>query len=394
MFQPKIQPRSSAERDNSLLLHSVLKAASTDIAHRLLDYASLDKVDCEASCILIALSNHEPASTATTSAIPPKNDLEPKKILIKDDTIIEKKDVSVKKEKEAHVTLTTDQSKTDPIMLLMAAAQVVDGKDYTTTDKFDTRKRNSSTYSIEEARRRDAYPNGRYYPKPGNKRIRTSPPTPAPTYNKVDTRRKHHRSTQDQPIESSNNSFSMQYHSMKQNPKVKQNALHTYITYMIYNDMTHGNTRRQSAVTYNHNNSTTNTVYNNNVKYQQPAQVQQQPQHHHQPQHHQQQQQQHQQRADFNLYSNHPSLSSSGSSAATSSTITTSMPPSTNNSPWHRHDDRSIMSRPLTAFLWNNDSSVNSHDNHNRKDMMILPPLSSNPRPSPSVSTYDRLPPV
>lgn len=135
-------------------------------------------------------------------------------------------------------------------------------------------------------------------------------------------------------------------------------------------------------------------MYNNNVKYQQPAQVQQQPQHHHQPQHHQQQQQQHQQRADFNLYSNHPSLSSSGSSAATSSTITTSMPPSTNNSPWHRHDDRSIMSRPLTAFLWNNDSSVNSHDNHNRKDMMILPPLSSNPRPSPSVSTYDRLPPV
>lgn len=86
MFQPKIQPRSSAERDNSLLLHSVLKAASTDIAHRLLDYASLDKVDCEASCILIALSNHEPASTtkkpasASASAIPPKNDLVPKKV--------------------------------------------------------------------------------------------------------------------------------------------------------------------------------------------------------------------------------------------------------------------------------------------------------------------------
>lgn len=82
MFQPKIQPRSSAERDNSLLLHSVLKAASTDIAHRLLDYASLEKVDCEASCILIALSNHEPASSTptTTSAIPSKNGLEPKKV--------------------------------------------------------------------------------------------------------------------------------------------------------------------------------------------------------------------------------------------------------------------------------------------------------------------------
>lgn len=54
----KVQPRSSAERDNSQLLHTALKAASTDIAHRLLDYASLDKLDCEASCILIALANH------------------------------------------------------------------------------------------------------------------------------------------------------------------------------------------------------------------------------------------------------------------------------------------------------------------------------------------------
>lgn len=72
MFQPKIQPRSSAERDNSLLLHSALKAASTDIAHRLLDYASLDKVDCEASCILIALSNHEPTFTASHDSKPKK----------------------------------------------------------------------------------------------------------------------------------------------------------------------------------------------------------------------------------------------------------------------------------------------------------------------------------
>ncbi|KAI9266370.1 hypothetical protein EDC94DRAFT_36113 [Helicostylum pulchrum] len=305
MFQPKIQPRSSAERDNSLLLHSVLKAASTDIAHRLLDYASLEKVDCE--CIIKEQVTIQQDACIST----------------KDDPIIEKKDVSIEKEK-AHVAPVTDQSKTDPIMLLMAAAQVVD------------------------ARRRDAYPNGRYYLKPDNKRIRTSPPTPAPSTYKVDTWRKNYRSMQDQPTESNNNSFSMQYHSMKQNPKVKQNALHTYITYMIYNDMTHGNTRRQSTVTYNHNNNTTNnsnTVYNNNVKYQQPpAQVQQQ---------HQQQQQ----RADFNLYSNHPSLSSSGSSAATSSTITTSIPPSNNNSPWLRHDDRSIISRPLTAFLWNNENS-------------------------------------
>lgn len=100
------------------------------------------------------------------------------------------------KKKKAHVAPVTDQSKTDPIMLLMAAAQVVDGKDYT-SDKFDNRKRNSSsTYSIEEARRRDAYPNGRYYLKPDNKRIRTSPPTPAPSTYKVDTWRKNYRSMQ------------------------------------------------------------------------------------------------------------------------------------------------------------------------------------------------------
>lgn len=58
----KVQPRSSSERDNRLLLHSALKASSNDMAHILLDYASLDKMDCEASCILIALSNHSVGS--------------------------------------------------------------------------------------------------------------------------------------------------------------------------------------------------------------------------------------------------------------------------------------------------------------------------------------------
>jgi hypothetical protein len=35
---------------------------------------------------------------------------------------------------------------------------------------------------------------------------------------------------------------------MKQNPKIKQNALHTYITYMIYNDKLHGNNNRMVSV--------------------------------------------------------------------------------------------------------------------------------------------------
>jgi hypothetical protein len=55
------------------------------------------------------------------------------------------------------------------------------------------------------------------------------------------------------------------------------------------------------------------------------------------------------------------------------------------------HDERSIISRPLTAFLWKDTSSASSATSE-RKEMMILPPLSS--RPSPSISTYDRLAPV
>lgn len=74
----------------------------------------------------------------------------------------------------------TPRSKTDPIMLLMAAAKVVDGNDL----KIERKKRHSHQRSVD----REAYPNGRYYLKQGhqNKRIRTSPPSPAPTY-KVDT---------------------------------------------------------------------------------------------------------------------------------------------------------------------------------------------------------------
>ncbi|KAI8144806.1 hypothetical protein BJV82DRAFT_59746 [Fennellomyces sp. T-0311] len=37
----------------------------------------------------------------------------------------------------------------------------------------------------------------------------------------------------------SKNAFSWQYLSMKQNPRIKRNAMHAYITYMIYTDMTH-----------------------------------------------------------------------------------------------------------------------------------------------------------
>lgn len=65
----KVQPRSSSERDNSHLLQSALKEASNDMAHRLLNYASLDKMDCEASCILIALANHQENQTTALKQV-------------------------------------------------------------------------------------------------------------------------------------------------------------------------------------------------------------------------------------------------------------------------------------------------------------------------------------
>ncbi|KAI8382963.1 hypothetical protein BD560DRAFT_385645 [Blakeslea trispora] len=38
--------------------------------------------------------------------------------------------------------------------------------------------------------------------------------------------------------------FSWQYLSMKQNPHIKRNAMHAYITYMIYTDMAHEQQQR------------------------------------------------------------------------------------------------------------------------------------------------------
>ncbi|KAI8063523.1 hypothetical protein BC940DRAFT_307419 [Gongronella butleri] len=43
------------------------------------------------------------------------------------------------------------------------------------------------------------------------------------------------------------NKFSYQYHSMKQNPKIKRNAMHAYITYMIYSDLAANDKKRKPA---------------------------------------------------------------------------------------------------------------------------------------------------
>ncbi|KAI8884875.1 hypothetical protein K501DRAFT_216652 [Backusella circina FSU 941] len=441
-YYPKVQPRSSAERENSLLLQTALKAASSDMAHRLLDYASLDKVDCEASCILIALANHDPNRPVDSR---PKKDIqqeqeESKKEQQEQQEKEEKKETA--KEKPAEIVVVKENKdvtqqthpKNDPIMLLMAAAEVVNNDDVLLNKQqqqdggYEKRRRYSnypsrdirllpSRRSIDDDERK-AYPNGRYYRKTAeeqNKRVRTSPPTPAPTHQPDTWRRKSghksdHRSTKENMGNSNNigtmksNTFSRQYHSMKQNPKVKQNALHAYITYMIYNDLAHG--RKQSF-----------DSRPDDSKFVNPIMPSQDNNHQFSP---------------FNHYGggtqrrstdppvNLPQLTPNSTAPSSQTELVVDNHTTTNSSsssshasmsPWYNsrihpppapappsipptlHDERSIISRPLTAFLWKDTSSVSSaNSGSERKEMMILPPLSS--RPSPSISTYDRLAPV
>ncbi|KAK4519864.1 uncharacterized protein ATC70_010108 [Mucor velutinosus] len=436
-FYPKVQPRSSAERDNSILLHSALKAASTDMAHKLLDYASLDKTDCEASCILIALANHEPLLSRSNKTNESNGETsEPKQ---PDQDKMNQENLSSKQASQ-DVTQTNDkksQQKNDPIMLLMAAAEVV----------------NRQSHS-DEKRKRYSYPS-RYYHRtsdewtPQHKRMCTSPPTsPAPTY-KPDTWRKnssrfHSKSDHKSSTKvAANNSFSRQYHSMKQNPKIKQNALHTYITYMIYNDLAHGGGTHQNgktnamttstlangAIEKNHQPNVFESVSTNNMH---PSTASSSVSPNYYKQSKQRNEHLHHRPYAGDALHNSPGSSSSMRSVSTTpadvnthSQLTTSSTTTGNtsdskstisslSSPWYPpanhsplnarssiapsapppppptfHDERSILSRPLTAFLWDKDDKP-SPTSTPKKDMMVLPPLSS-AKASSSPNDFSRL---
>lgn len=383
-YYPKVQPRSSAERDNSLLLLTALKAASTDMAHRLLDYASLDRADCEASCILIALANHD-INRLSESNHPKEN---------KEDRPMQEEELLspiIKESDEVVVQPNQPHIKNDPIMLLVAAAEVVDKNEYHNVKR--KRYSNERIRSEEEDYRRDAYPNGRYYRKSDDtpKRVRTTPPTPAPTH-RHDTQRENtksdHGNTKRIQYISHPNTFAHQYHTMKQNPKVKQNALHAYITYMIYNDMAHG----QKSHSNSYDDTYTPTMSHHNQYHKQPYTYQQGPDYHY--------------AGDSLMHNNnknrprsslpdsyHPPLKHTNSNTDMSlwySTPATTPPTSTRTQPPPL--DKAILSHPLTAYLWDKPISSNASD---RKDIMILPPLLSRPNQhSPSVMVTDRIPPT
>ncbi|KAG1152782.1 hypothetical protein G6F37_000771 [Rhizopus arrhizus] len=167
---------------------------------------------------------------------------------------------SLVKEAVVQANQNNNPLKNDPMMLLMAAAEVVEGS----REKKRLSEKRISKSSL------------------GNQ------------YHQRDTK------------ESKQHNFSRQYHSMKQNPKIKQNALHAYITYMIYNDLAHGSPSRNTHA-MDHN-------------------------------------------------KNHPWYSPPVPS-------TTFLEDKKSSSP--------IISRPLTAFLWNDTSS-------SLERSMILPPLTLN----------------
>lgn len=405
------------------------------MAHKLLDYASLDKTDCEASCILIALANHEPLGSRPNKTN--ESHGEPSKPKRPDQNKMNQESFSNKQALQG-VTQTNDkksQQKSDPMMLLMAAAEVV----------------NRQSHS-DEKRKRYSYPSKYYHRKsdewiPQHKRLRTSPPTsPAPSY-KPDTWRKnssrshsksdHKSSTK---VAQANNSFSRQYHSMKQNPKIKQNALHTYITYMIYNDLAHGGGTNQNgktnamatstlangAIEKNHQPSVFESTNTNSMP---PSTASVSPNYYKQSK--QRNEHLHHRPYAGDALHNSPGSSSSIRSVSTApadvnnhSQLTTSSTTTGNSSdskstisslssPWYPpanhsplnarssaaapppptlHDERSILSRPLTAFLWDKDDKP-SPISTPKKDMMILPPLSS-AKASPSPNNFDRLKPV
>ncbi|KAI8877138.1 hypothetical protein K501DRAFT_337620 [Backusella circina FSU 941] len=190
-YPKKIQPRSSStrqcqeEQDNEELTE--------------------DKVDVEASRILMDLANQE-------KTIPLKNLLETMTLNNED---------------------TKQQQQQDPIMLLAAAAAAIDDggkykkRSYERREiKLQSRNGSSKRKSITQEDDEEMHDTRRH-----------SKSSVSPTSNNT------WNSTSE--IKGNEHAFSWQYLSMKKNPRIKRNAMHAYITYMIYTDMAHS-TRQQN----------------------------------------------------------------------------------------------------------------------------------------------------
>ncbi|KAL0094642.1 hypothetical protein F4703DRAFT_1819838 [Phycomyces blakesleeanus] len=314
-YPPKVQPRSSAARDNGLILDMASQPSKNHKAPAI-DYSLLDKVDAEAGCILIALANHDPtkapfsipvadaaaallqsakstgdrtqpkgsavprnttdsiistSSSSSSSTSGSTNSMSISSLLSNDappspaltsqqEEPLEQKTIeplSTDKVPRSlfHNTQSGDEPwnshvQSDPIMLLVAAAEAVTSNDKALAEK-DRRRSGGKLYGdfFNLSRERDedgdhhvGQPKRKWHDHSmsdaqdiNDSRQRLSPEKRARQTN--DAWQDEFYEEKNPRSSDSSNSFSWQYQSMKHDPKIKRNAMHAYITYMIYTDM-------------------------------------------------------------------------------------------------------------------------------------------------------------
>ncbi|KAG1169465.1 hypothetical protein G6F70_008383 [Rhizopus microsporus] len=238
-YPTQVQPRSSSTRDTQDQ-----------------DGDSSNKLDAEAGRILIDLANQDTSLRNSNDKSTSKGDV----------------GTSIKAN---HIL---QRLQPDPIMLLAAAAAVIDdegkykGRSYERREiKLQTRRHSMSTTKRKSlTTTTESY----LYRRTSERRYRNQRPslTSQPSSDTWMPTRTITPEDEDEemPLKGeSQHTFSWQYLSMKQNPRIKRNAMHAYITYMIYTDMANEQRTKQnhkSNSTNSSNSSSSNSSHHNHHK--------------------------------------------------------------------------------------------------------------------------------
>ncbi|KAG2219072.1 hypothetical protein INT45_000355 [Circinella minor] len=263
-YPPKIQPQSSATRDQgrggttsrrSLRPHSPITTTNNttttnDISFcppSVRDYTELDAVDQEAGCILIALSNHDPNKTTAKAT-----ELLTKLQHDSSQGVVQSENSAINSANN-NSNVTWQEEKSDPIMILAAAAAAVNEEDENnkvaslSSDHNDMRSYSYSHESEETKPPTKRKWHGYHY-NTTNEQGQSMIEDPNELYS--DKRHRYNHPHHHQAARASaapENTWQQDLSSHeKQNPRIKRNAMHAYITYMIYTDMTHARSRSDS----------------------------------------------------------------------------------------------------------------------------------------------------
>ncbi|KAK4509782.1 uncharacterized protein ATC70_007085 [Mucor velutinosus] len=400
----QIQPRSSSTRGEAQDdLQQDLNSSTSN--HR--------EVDADVSRILIDLANQVTSPKANEASVFKR------RVSSRGDI---KASLPIKTDTNLH--LHQERSQPDPIMLLAAAAAVIDdegkykGRSYERREirlygRHGTTKRKSFTYGSNDdsdGRSSSSMLHRRYserrhrYSRPslsGHSGVFSSDTWNTPSSNHHIKEDEEVRGTHESQSEGTH-AFSWQYLSMKQNPRIKRNAMHAYITYMIYTDMAH----EQQRVRPDSNHTTTKTVYTTQQQQQQtPSRYHHTEDiatsdyggltmHHHHHHHQQQQQQQHDwyQQQSYRLP---PSPRQQPSQQQQQQQQPQTQPSMRSTSPpMAAMSNESIIIRPLTDFLFKKDNNANRSSSNittaasASTASTIVPPLS---QPSSSLQQLPSL---